>query len=112
MSQGPVLFAYDGSDHARAAIERAGTVLQHGPAVVATAWTSFEDASLQVGTITFAHRGVVIFFNWDDAPRRQSLTLPRPSMVTDFWTGESLARPQGTMTVDLPARSARILILT
>jgi nucleotide-binding universal stress UspA family protein len=45
MSQGPVLFAYDGSSHARAAIERAGTVLQHGLAVVATAWTSFEDAS-------------------------------------------------------------------
>jgi hypothetical protein len=36
MSQGPVLFAYDGSAHARAAIERAGAVLQPGPAVVAT----------------------------------------------------------------------------
>jgi nucleotide-binding universal stress UspA family protein len=45
MSGGPVLFAYDGSAHARAAIERAGAVLQHGPAVVATAWTSFEDAA-------------------------------------------------------------------
>jgi nucleotide-binding universal stress UspA family protein len=45
MSQGPVLFAYDGSDHARAAIERAGTVLASGPAVVATAWTSFHDAA-------------------------------------------------------------------
>jgi nucleotide-binding universal stress UspA family protein len=45
MSQGPVLFAYDGSAHARAAIERAGPVLRPGPAVVATAWTSFEDAS-------------------------------------------------------------------
>jgi nucleotide-binding universal stress UspA family protein len=45
MSQGPVLFAYDGSVHARAAIERAGTVLQPGPAVVANAWTSFEDAA-------------------------------------------------------------------
>jgi nucleotide-binding universal stress UspA family protein len=45
MSQGPVLFAYDGSVHARAAIERAGTVLQPGPAVVATAWTSFEGAA-------------------------------------------------------------------
>jgi nucleotide-binding universal stress UspA family protein len=45
MSQGPVLFAYDGSAHARAAIERAGGVLAPGPAVVATAWTSFEDAA-------------------------------------------------------------------
>ncbi len=43
MSQGPVLFAYDGSAHARTAIERAGGVLQPGPAIVATAWTSFEE---------------------------------------------------------------------
>jgi nucleotide-binding universal stress UspA family protein len=40
---GPVLIAYDGSAHARAAIERAGQVLHSGPAVVATAWTSFGD---------------------------------------------------------------------
>lgn len=45
MSQGPVLFAYDGSDHAKAAIERAGAVLKHGTAVVATAWTTFEGAA-------------------------------------------------------------------
>jgi nucleotide-binding universal stress UspA family protein len=43
MSQGPVLFAYDGSEHARAAIERAGAVLRPGPAVVATAWSSYEE---------------------------------------------------------------------
>jgi nucleotide-binding universal stress UspA family protein len=45
MRESPVLFAYDGSTHARAAIERAGTVLQTGPAVVATAWSSFEMAA-------------------------------------------------------------------
>jgi nucleotide-binding universal stress UspA family protein len=45
MSQGPVLIAYDGSDNAKAAIERAGAVLRHGPAVVATAWTTFEGAA-------------------------------------------------------------------
>jgi nucleotide-binding universal stress UspA family protein len=45
MNEGPVLLAYDGSDHAKAAIERAGAVLRPGPAVVATAWTSFEDAA-------------------------------------------------------------------
>src|SRR5262245_26727767 len=45
MNEGPVLIAYDGSDHAKAAIEHAGAVLQHGAAVVATAWTSFEDAA-------------------------------------------------------------------
>jgi nucleotide-binding universal stress UspA family protein len=40
-----VLIAYDGSEHAKAAIERAGAVLQHGPAVVATAWTTFQGAA-------------------------------------------------------------------
>ncbi len=45
MNEGPVLLAYDGSDHAKTAIERAGAVLRHGHAVVATAWTSFEDAA-------------------------------------------------------------------
>ena len=45
MNEGPVLLAYDGSEHAKTAIERAGAVLQHGPAVVATAWTTFEGAA-------------------------------------------------------------------
>jgi nucleotide-binding universal stress UspA family protein len=41
----PVMFAYDGSPHARAAIERGTALVRPGPAVVATAWTSFEDAA-------------------------------------------------------------------
>jgi nucleotide-binding universal stress UspA family protein len=41
----PVLFAFDGSPHARRAIERAGPLLDAGPAVVATAWTTFEGAA-------------------------------------------------------------------
>jgi nucleotide-binding universal stress UspA family protein len=40
-----VLIAYDGSQHARDAIARAGETLRPGPAVVATAWTSFADAA-------------------------------------------------------------------
>jgi nucleotide-binding universal stress UspA family protein len=45
MNEGPVLIAYDGSEYAKLAIQRAGAVLQHGPAVVATAWTTFEGAA-------------------------------------------------------------------
>ncbi len=45
MNEGPVLLAYDGSENAKAAIEHAGAVLQHLPAVVATAWTTFEGAA-------------------------------------------------------------------
>jgi nucleotide-binding universal stress UspA family protein len=40
-----VLIAYDGSQHARAAIARAGETLRPGAAVVATAWTSFTDSA-------------------------------------------------------------------
>lgn len=36
----PILFAFDDSDHARAAIDRAGALLQHGPAVVVTVWST------------------------------------------------------------------------
>jgi nucleotide-binding universal stress UspA family protein len=40
-----VLIAYDGSPHARAAIAHAGETLRPGPAIVATAWTSFADSA-------------------------------------------------------------------
>lgn len=36
----PVLIAYDGSAHARAAVEHAGSLLRPGPAVVTCVWTS------------------------------------------------------------------------
>ena len=42
---GPVLFAYDGSPHARAAISRAGELWPPRTAVVTTAWAAFEDAA-------------------------------------------------------------------
>ena len=42
---GPVLFGYDGSEHARAAITRAGELLLPGPAVVATVWSTLEQAA-------------------------------------------------------------------
>jgi len=45
MSAGPVLFAFDGSPHSRAAIAQAGALLRPGPAVVATAWTTFAGAA-------------------------------------------------------------------
>jgi nucleotide-binding universal stress UspA family protein len=40
-----VLFAYDGSEHARTAIAKAGETLRQAPAVVATTWTSYADAA-------------------------------------------------------------------
>jgi nucleotide-binding universal stress UspA family protein len=49
----PVLFAYDGSDHAKAAIEQAGRELRTGrPALVLTVW-------LPLQSISFARLAVV-----------------------------------------------------
>jgi nucleotide-binding universal stress UspA family protein len=42
---GPILFAYDASPHARAAIDQAGSLLVPGPAVVVTAWSTLETAA-------------------------------------------------------------------
>lgn len=42
---GPILFAYDASPHARAAIEQAGSLLIPGPAVVVTAWSTLANAA-------------------------------------------------------------------
>ena len=42
---GPVLIGYDGSEHARAAIARAGQLLRPGPAVVVTVWSTLEAAA-------------------------------------------------------------------
>ena len=41
----PVLFGYDGSSHARAAITRAGELFRPGPAVVVTVWSTLEQAA-------------------------------------------------------------------
>jgi nucleotide-binding universal stress UspA family protein len=43
LAREPVVIAYDGSEGAKAAIARAGTVLRGDPAVVATVWAPLRD---------------------------------------------------------------------
>lgn len=45
MAPMPILIGYDGSPNARRAIEEAGQLFGDVPAVVATAWLSFEEAA-------------------------------------------------------------------
>lgn len=54
---GPVLFAYDASPHARAAIQQAGSLLVPGPAVVVTAWSTLETAA--AGALIALPRAIV-----------------------------------------------------
>jgi len=73
---------------------------------------AFEDASLRVGIVRLPNARVMCLFNWDDATRTTSFRLQRPSTVSDFWSGESLGRREGTVSLDIPARSARLLRIT
>lgn len=69
----------------------------------------FEDDSLQVGVVRLTDRRMVCFFNWGEAPQTLSYRLGG-LRVTDYWSGEDLAR-QETLTVrNLPAHSARMYI--
>jgi alpha-galactosidase len=72
---------------------------------------SFEDDSMQVGVVKLADARMVALFNWEDQPQTLSVRLPEACNVTDYWTGESLGRHDGVITVkDMPAHSARLLV--
>jgi alpha-galactosidase len=71
----------------------------------------FADDSLRVGVVHMPGARMVCVFNWEDGPQTISITLPRPSRVTDFWSGEDLGRREGSLEIkDLPPRSARLLV--
>jgi alpha-galactosidase len=69
----------------------------------------FQDAGLNVGVVRLRDALMVCLFNWDVSVRTLSCPLPRPSVITDYWTDTSLGRRQGVLTLDLQPRSARLL---
>lgn len=73
---------------------------------------SFADPDLRVGIIDLPDARMVCLFNWADHPDPVAFDLERTSHVTDFWSGESLGRHEGRMSVDLPPHSARLLKVT
>jgi alpha-galactosidase len=70
---------------------------------------TFEDATLRVGTVTLRDARMMCLFNWDDRPQTLAIALPAAATVTDYWTGESLGRRQGTLSIEMAPRSARLL---
>ena len=71
----------------------------------------FADDALRVGVISLTDSKVVCVFNWEDKPQTIAVPLARSVNVTDFWTGETLGRQKGSLTVsEMPARSARVLV--
>jgi alpha-galactosidase len=70
---------------------------------------TFEDASLRAGTVVLPDARMLCLFNWEDAPDTRSLRVPGPGVVADFWTGQPLVARDGTLTLSMPPRSARLL---
>jgi hypothetical protein len=52
---------------------------------------------------------MICLFNWDDAPRTTTVRLPGAATITDHWTGQSIGRREGTLSIDMAPRSARLL---
>jgi len=70
----------------------------------------FDDEQLRAGTMTLKTKRMLCLFNWDDQPADVTARLARPARVTDFWTGESLGRREGAVTIAaMPPHSARLL---
>jgi alpha-galactosidase len=71
----------------------------------------FDDDSFRIGRINLPkRRQVVSLLNWDDASRTIAVRLTRRSRITDFWTDASLGTHTSQFTVEVPARSGRLLI--
>ena len=71
----------------------------------------FEDDSFRVGRIDLSRkRQVVSLLNWGDTPQKLAFHLARRSAITDFWSDVSLGTHTGEFSVELPARSGRLLI--
>jgi alpha-galactosidase len=72
----------------------------------------FEDDSFRVGRIELGAKEVVCVFNWSQTPQTTSVRLAsrRRIRIRDFWDGTDLGFKAGSFAIDLPPRSARLLI--
>jgi alpha-galactosidase len=70
---------------------------------------TFDDDTLRIGRVRLPDAQMICLFNWDDAPRTLTVRLPAAATVTDQWTGESIGRREGALSIDMAPRSARLL---
>jgi alpha-galactosidase len=70
----------------------------------------FDDESLRVGRLKAADASWVCLFNDEDQPRPIAVKLERPAEVTDFWSGSSLGKKEGSFELILPPHGARLLV--
>ena len=72
----------------------------------------FQDAALEIGIMRLPASRMACFFNWGDAPRTLSLRLERPTTIVDHWADRPLGQREGTLTIEMAPRSARLFKLT
>ncbi len=70
----------------------------------------FEDDSFRVGRIDLPKRQVISVLNWDDVPQNMSLRLKCRTRITDLWSDTPVGVHADELTVEVPARSGRLLI--
>jgi alpha-galactosidase len=70
----------------------------------------FEDDDLRAGIVRLADARMICLFNWGEAAETTSVRLSQPAVVSDFWSGESLGRRAEVISIEVPARSARLLV--
>ena len=70
---------------------------------------TFEDASLRAGTVVLPDARMLCLFNWEDTLDTRSVGVQTADVVTDYWTGERLAPRDGTLTLSMLPRTARLL---
>jgi alpha-galactosidase len=72
----------------------------------------FGDERLHVGVMDLKNRHAVCLLNSQEQPQSLTFTLPRAGRVRELWTREDLGRRErGPMTMALPARSGRVLVV-
>jgi alpha-galactosidase len=72
----------------------------------------FADDRLQVGIVDLKNRQAVCLLNAQETAQSLSFNLPRSGRVRELWTEEDLGRREaGPMTMTLPARSGRVLVV-
>jgi alpha-galactosidase len=69
----------------------------------------FEDSTLEIGNVELNDRRFVCLLNWQEDPRKLSVTLARPARVRDVWTGEDLGRVETQVSVPVGGRDGRLL---
>jgi hypothetical protein len=73
---------------------------------------TFEDDSLEIGTVELNGRRAMCLLNWSDAPRTLSFELPAASRVREIWSGEDLGRKSGKLAVTLGPRDGKLIVVT